>query len=439
MKIKLLAPFFFLGFFVACQTPDDQPVTLNLPLQLQEGYGPFLPGFGILSAENDDYPKPTAHGNSTLPVRGIPKNWTNRVKSRLDLNSQQFFYQNYRAGKVDSVWYKGLKEYWKWTAGENELSEKPIKCYVYAVRGFDAQAGKWAVLVDTNNNLDFSDETAIYPETQAESGQDFSYKNPLRITYEVYQKGKIRTVRIPLVIKQFRGDFVYNFPQYASVVLKQEAKKYNLLVSSGFSRPDFESVQIAKKPVWFWQKNVNADELVERGEFITVGGVTYKNKGMDFYNHVLQLERSNPDLQDYLLQAGHPFQPFATKEFTTGKPVSLADYKGKFVYIDFWATWCKGCVQDMPELKKLHRKLDKNRFAILGIISNDSAERAMALIKKEALEWPQIYSDSTDKITQTYGINGLPVTVLLDPDGKIIAKDLRGKALTDRLLQLGLR
>ncbi|GAB3901817.1 hypothetical protein GCM10028803_27180 [Larkinella knui] len=437
MQTKSLVALLFTGLFLSCQEPEKESILLDLPLVVQEGYGPFLPGFSILSPESDDYPKGTTLGNSSQPVSGIPKNWTNRLKSRIDLNPRQFIYQNFCAGNVDPVWYEGLKEYFKWPRENAQLSRKPIKCYIYVVQGFDPQAGQWAVLVDTNNNLDFSDETAIYPESMDENDLTFPYKNPLPVTYQQYQNGNVVSGQIPLVIKRFRGNFVYNFPQYMKAVLKRGSQEYEIAVSSGnFNRLSTESVQIAKKPSWFWQKKVKADELVEVGDYLTLDGTTYKNKGVDLAANVLQLERINPDFKEFLLQTGHPFLPFKAKEFTTGAPFSLDDYKGKYVFIDFWATWCKGCVADMPELKKLHQKLDPSRFAFLGVVAEDSPERARAFLQKQALTWPQIFSDSTDQLTQFYGITGLPVTVLLDPTGKIIAKDLRGKSLADKLTEL---
>ncbi|GAB3338767.1 hypothetical protein GCM10027299_51150 [Larkinella ripae] len=427
-------------FFGACHERQELPALIKIPLEVQEGYGPFRPGFGILSAETDDYPKGPPSRTSSLPLRGIPTAWTNRVTTRIDLDSRQFIYQNFCAGNVDSAWYSGFLDYWNWEPDRTQLSEKPIKCYIYVVRGYDPLAGKWAVLVDTNNNLDFGDETAVYPEPQDPTGQNFAYQKPLIIAHEMYRKGRVIKTKTPMVIKTLRGDFVYNFPQYASAVLTQGSKKHELLISSGgFNQLDYESIRIVEKPSWFWQKTVPEDKLVDIGEYITLDGISYKNLGVDVFNNELQLERGSPNPDDYVLQAGHPFRPFRAREFTTGKPITLADFKGKYLYIDFWATWCKGCVQDMPELKQTYRDLDKNRFAFLGVVGDDKPERVRQFLRKEAIDWPQIFSDSTDKITRSYAIKGLPVTVLLGPDGRVIAKDLRGKALTDKLRELAAR
>lgn len=440
MTGKLLVASLCTLLFAACQPRQELPTLVTLPLEMQEGYGPFRPGFGILSSETGDYPKGAQSRTSSLPLRGIPTAWTNRVKTRIDLDSRQFIYQNFCAGNVDSAWYRGFLDYWNWEPDTTKLSAKPIKCYVYVVRGYDPQAGKWAVLVDTNNNLDFGDETAIYPAPQDPTGQNFTYQNPLIISHEVYRKGNVVNVKTPMVIKTLRGDFVYNFPQYARAILKQGTNEHELLISSGgFNQLDYEDIRIVEKPSWFWQKTVPDEELVEIGQYITLDGVSYKNKGVDAYSNVLQLERGSPNTTEYVLQTGQPFRPFQAKEFTTGNPITLADYRGKYVYIDFWATWCKGCVQDMPELKKIYRDLDKNRFAFLGVVGEDKPERVRHFLRKEAIEWPQIFSDSTDKITRSYNIKGLPVTVLLGPDGRVIAKDLRGKALTAKLRELAAR
>ncbi|GAB3275891.1 hypothetical protein GCM10027347_49430 [Larkinella harenae] len=241
-KLEAILTFATLAIGLSCQQAEELPATLALPLTIQEGYGPYKPGFGILSAETGDYPKGTASGTSSQPVKDIPEHWTNRVKSRVVMNTEQFMYQNYCAGKIDTNWYWGLVKEEGWSTNASTLSKKPIKCSVYVIRGFDSQAGKWAVLVDTNNNLDVSDETIIYPEPQDIKGNNFDYYNPVYVTYEVFQQGQVVTRQVPMVVKTMMGDFVYNFPQHAKAVFKNGAKKYERLVSSaGFTSLDYES------------------------------------------------------------------------------------------------------------------------------------------------------------------------------------------------------
>lgn len=369
-----------------------------------------------------------------LNVTGIPANWINVDKAMVWLNTNQLVYQNFTQGIFTEAQYKDFQKNWKLTTDTSKLSQKPIKCYVYTLRGFDEQTGKWAAMIDTNNNLDFSDETAFYPDV-IQGNNPYSYKKPTLVMYEIYRKGKIVKASIPMVIKTFGSDFFYIFPQYAQTTLKRGGKTYNLAVSFGFTRPDFDIIGLVDLSVLSNSERVSEDKLIKISENIRLDGVTYKNKGVDVYNNVLRLDPLSGDNKEYSLQIGYPFRPFSAQEFTSKQPIALADYKGKYVYIDFWGTWCKGCVNDIPKLKKLYTGLDKEQFEFIGIVQ-DSSEKLTKFIQKQDVKWPQILSDNVNKLVETYGITGYPTSVLLDHDGVVIARDLGGDQLSNKLKEL---
>ncbi len=130
------------------------------------------------------------------------------------------------------------------------------------------------------------------------------------------------------------------------------------------------------------------------------------------------------------LLPGTKFPDFTEKDIE-GKPLSLANYKGKVVLVDFWATWCKICVEELPNVKKTYGKYHKAGFEIVGINLDDERDKMMEFLKKNEIKWVQ-YSDGQGwdgKLPQTYGIVALPATYLLDGEGKIIAKGLQGDDL----------
>jgi peroxiredoxin len=157
---------------------------------------------------------------------------------------------------------------------------------------------------------------------------------------------------------------------------------------------------------------------------------------VDLYTNVLQLEPLSPDGFEYSMQEGYPFQPFSANEFSTKKSISLADYKGKYVFIDFWGTGCRGCVEDIPNLVKIYKGLDKKRFEFVGIVGNDTPERLKRFIDKNEVSWPQILSDKNNRLVEQYQVTGYPTTVLLDPTGKIIAKNIYSRGLQLKLNEL---
>jgi peroxiredoxin len=114
-----------------------------------------------------------------------------------------------------------------------------------------------------------------------------------------------------------------------------------------------------------------------------------------------------------------------------GKPISLADYKGKVLLIDFWATWCGPCVVEMPNVIDTYQKHHDRGFDILGI-SLDSDEQAVKdFLEEHGMTWRQHYDGGgwKNEIAVLYGVQSIPKTYLLDQEGKIRAMGLRGEAL----------
>ena len=136
--------------------------------------------------------------------------------------------------------------------------------------------------------------------------------------------------------------------------------------------------------------------------------------------------------------------PNFTLNDTNGNPISLNDYKGKLLLIDFWASWCAPCRKENPHLVKLYKEFNPKGLEILGV-SLDGTPRQknpkedwVNAIKNDGLLWKQV-SDlrGWESITiPMYGFNGIPYTVLIDENGVIIATKLRGKALEDKLIEL---
>lgn len=135
---------------------------------------------------------------------------------------------------------------------------------------------------------------------------------------------------------------------------------------------------------------------------------------------------------------GVMFPDFNQKDLE-GKPLSIAHYKGKgkVVLLDFWATWCGPCVAELPNVLETYKKHHGQGFEVIGISLDQDREKLTSFIRQKGMEWPQFFDGKgwENELAQKYGIRSIPATFLLDGDGKIIARDLRGERLETAVAQ----
>lgn len=129
-----------------------------------------------------------------------------------------------------------------------------------------------------------------------------------------------------------------------------------------------------------------------------------------------------------------------TQPDTDGKPVKLSDYRGKYVLIDFWASWCAPCRRENPNLVKSYAKYQKDGFEILGVSMDKAADKAKWLkaIQDDGLTWKQVgdLKGWENEAGVMYDVKAIPMNFLVDPNGKIIAKELRGSKLDEKLAEI---
>ncbi len=121
-----------------------------------------------------------------------------------------------------------------------------------------------------------------------------------------------------------------------------------------------------------------------------------------------------------------------------GTPIALSSLKGKVVLIDFWASWCGPCRKEMPNVVKAYAKFKSKGFEIYGVSLDKEKDRWVEAIAKDGITWPQV-SDLlqwSSSVVGLYNIQGIPYTVLIDKEGKILAKNLRGEELDKKLTEV---
>jgi peroxiredoxin len=132
--------------------------------------------------------------------------------------------------------------------------------------------------------------------------------------------------------------------------------------------------------------------------------------------------------------------PDFTQNDANGVPVKLSSFRGKYVLVDFWASWCGPCREENPNVVRVYNKYKDKNFTILGVSLDKAEGRAnwLAAIKSDGLNWTQV-SDLkfwSNQAAALYYVSSIPANFLIDPSGKIIAKDLRGDDLDDKLKEV---
>jgi peroxiredoxin len=127
-----------------------------------------------------------------------------------------------------------------------------------------------------------------------------------------------------------------------------------------------------------------------------------------------------------------------TQTDTAGVPVSLSSYKGKYVLVDFWASWCKPCRMENPNVVAAYERFKSKNFTVLGVSLDRSRDAWLKAIQDDRLSWVQV-SDLqfwNNAVAMQYKIQQIPQNFLIDPNGKIVGKNLRGAELDSKLCAL---
>ncbi len=161
------------------------------------------------------------------------------------------------------------------------------------------------------------------------------------------------------------------------------------------------------------------------------------------YETLLERFGENPELADKVKDdlariemVGKPAPSVIVRD-RTNTTFRLSDYKGKYVLIDFWATWCAPCVTELPNLQAAYKSYHEKGLEILSVSLDETTGPLNDFLKTHAMPWRQVHNPTCGAdVAEAYGVNTIPATFLVGPDGNVVRLELRGTALQNALSAL---
>jgi thiol-disulfide isomerase/thioredoxin len=161
------------------------------------------------------------------------------------------------------------------------------------------------------------------------------------------------------------------------------------------------------------------------------------------YEAILEKFDESPDLRntiqdslDRLAMVGKPAPAIVAKDLQ-GKTFRLSDLKGKYVLLDFWATFCGPCLKELPNLKAVYGKYHEKGLEIVSISLDEKLEPVRDFVKENKIPWREIHNNTAGAdVVESFRVNNIPVTFLIAPDGRVARLDLTGEGLDKALAQL---
>ncbi|WP_316789116.1 TlpA disulfide reductase family protein [Pedobacter frigoris] len=271
---------------------------------------------------------------------------------------------------------------------------------------------------------DLGDKTLAYHISGAREADKLQELNTTKNAY---------IARINTIQTQFE-ETVAAQPDKREMIMEQIKPQYNAEVES-----------LNKTILKFAQDNT--ESLAGFYAINLLNPAEYEKEVVDYSDKIKSSFNDNEAVTEFLkrmaglkaVQVGQ-IAPDFTIDGLDGKPVKLSDFKGKYVLLDFWASWCMPCRQENPNLVKAYQQFKDKNFTVLGISLDKDVAAWKKAIADDQLTWNHAseLKDFEGPTVRLYQIEAIPSSFLIDPNGKILAKNLRGEEL-DAFLNKTLR
>ncbi len=432
--------YFILILLIGC---SDSKTDFIIKLNSQEGYGPFIPGRVILWPSND-----------SLFYRNVPEDIEEYIVRSLLLQPTQYYWNRYLDKKIEKEQFENIAKYYK--IDTTKLTNARVDCEVLFLIG--TKSNKRVIIVDSDNDEDFGNEKILeyeYPLTN-EKQKEIENKLPIvKVQYDYFENNQMMTKEAMIQPSPYKGSlgltfntnnetekkyFLFaSFSEYKNGHINFNGLEYNIFVSNGFSRVNYAadrlSVFISPKSDSL-PSELNGDIPYEIGDVFNVKGHDYLFDSVTNWGDELIIKYLGENTMPVGITEGYYMPKFEAKHLDNSI-FELKQHPDKYILFDFWGTWCNPCIKLIPELKKINSEYPHDKFALVSVAYDSDPKKVIDFIDKENMDWEHlfIYQNQEDKnsLVEKLKISSYPSTILIDPDGKIIARNLDIEKLKELL------
>ncbi|GAA4091819.1 TlpA disulfide reductase family protein [Mucilaginibacter panaciglaebae] len=379
------------------------------------------------------------------------------------LDHYQFIWQNYLQGLYTRESFLRQVQTQRWHLKDTaSLSRTPIKCAISVLTGYN-KFNEMVYVVDANQNSDFGDDVLRAVPSRSQSNfEDESMAVPVLTEYmegkQVRQENILILPVYDSYAKSSRQEVSFIFPEFRYARFNYKGEPYFICtnaVNSGqqsvYVMPDIPNFNSAAHGSRFsigQYARVGDDQfgLIKanrNGNKITMAVDNVKDFAQPVITkQVVKSVKAKPAGNPNIIsnQIGFKAPEIKGENINTAvknvSAVSLAAMKGKYVFVDFWGTFCPPCIAEFPYIKKVYQKYDRSKFEVIGVLDERDETVTRNLIDDGKLVWPNIVMGTNSPLFKNYHVYSYPSSYLINPDGIIVAVDLRGEELADKLKSL---
>jgi thiol-disulfide isomerase/thioredoxin len=281
--------------------------------------------------------------------------------------------------------------------------------------------GREQLIIDKNNNSDFSDDFVFVAGTIDSKTRISADKfSKARVEYDWSEQGKKgkRFLDIHVAYQPEYNMYFYTFAHYATAMLN--GREIEIVANNDLSYSNYS----------VFNDSTSTSEGVTTNKYLKDNDKVYRINDLDINESALILEKEErPFSKIESPQIGFRAPVFTETDLITKEMVSLEKYRGKYVFLDVWTTGCVPCLQEMPNVKEVYDKIDRSKIEFIGIVGKDTHERLDKIIKTIGINWKLVEANSENLIFEKYKVRCLPTTLLIDPNGIVIKSNFRAKEL----------